>query len=194
MVLAATGGVYVYANINSPMFDRFFSEAKQKKREIKRLRNNFPDSVGEYILYERNPEKIRVISECGKVEDYHDSISLGISGEVCSRVLVAQYRDVLSNKVVFIHLTNIAKGKNTFDAFYEKFSRPDVLNGYKVSRVERHEIGWRPLQNFDMVLTQEGQWEAGEDGSENFSYKETATGNNSVTQYFLTTFPAELSN
>ena len=194
LILAIGGGVYIYAEIDSPAFDRFFSETKQKEREITRLRKNFPDLIGSYALYERNPDKIRVASECGRVEGHPDTRSSGITGEVCSKTIIGQYRDTSSDKVVFIHLNILIKGGDIFNALYEKLSKPDVINDYKVFRIENHEIGWNPLQDFDTVLTQEGRWKTGADGSENFSYRETATGNNSVTQHFLTKFPPGVSS
>jgi hypothetical protein len=189
LILAIGGGIYIYTEIDSSMFDRFFSEVKQKEREIKRLRKDFPDSIGSYILYERNPDKIRVTSECEKIEDYPDTRDFGIKGEVCSKTITGQYRDTSSDKVVFVHLNIITKGEDISNAIYEKFSKPDILSGYNVFRIERHEVGWKPLRDFDTVITQEGQWKIGVDGSESFSYREIATGNNPVTQYFLAEFP-----
>lgn len=198
LIFAISGGIYIYAEIDSPMFDRFFSEATQKGREIKRLRKNFPDAIGSYVLYGepvgRDHNKIRVVSECSKVEDHPDTKSYGIAGEVCDKGISAEYRDSLSDRVIFIHLTTVTKGKDVFTAFYDKFVKPENLNSYKVFRVENHEIGWFPLKDFDAVIIQEGRWKAGADGSVTMTYKERATGDNPVTKYFLTKFSPTISN
>jgi len=193
LILFAGGIAFAYFS-NSPLLDRFLSSEMRQAREIQRIRKIFPDKLDEYLLYGRSPEKIRVSNECRNIEDHPDIDVGGLTGEVCQKIIIGEYRQTAGDRVVFIHLSQIVKGKDIFMALLKKSTQADKLGNYNIMRIERHELGWYPVSNFDVILTQEGTVESGSNGSENMSYKEMASGDNTVTQYFISKYPPEAAN
>ena len=192
--VAAAGLVYAqsYGYIDLKSFTAPGQTSEQKDVAIlENLKKLFPETLGTYGLYGTTPEKIRVGVECNNLQDFLDTKGLGIAGKICTKDVSAEYKDSSSNKVVFIHLTQVSEGRDLYQSFIKKHISKDTPNGLPIFRMEGHEIGWFSLSGFDVVLTQEGRVKV-ETNGESYSYTERATGNNSVTQYFMTTFPPNL--
>ncbi len=179
---------------NSPVLDSFLSPEMRQDREYKRTIKIFPEQLGEYVLYERGPKKISISNECRKIENHPDVEVAGLTGEFCQKLIIGQYRQITDGKVVFIHLSQINKGKDAFQALLKKLSQPDKLGKYNIVRFEQHELGWYPASKLDVILTQEGMAKVEIDGSESMSYKEKASGNNPVTKYFINQYPPALAD
>lgn len=180
-------GTIVYSKYNknidtpNPVDDKELQEAK-------RLRALFPDTIGDYTLYNRNADKVDIRSGCNMIEDHPDSKNLGISGEMCTKNATGEYRKSADNKGIFIHLSTITKGKEIYLSLVEKMSKPDKLGEHNVFRMEKPEIGWIPASQFDLIVTQEGVYKIHENGVEQYMYPDEATGQNPVTQYFITQY------
>lgn len=178
--------------VNSGMVDFLLSPEeivkKDAAREIKRLKSFFPDTLGNYVLYGRSAEKIQIRTECNNIEDHPDTKGAGVSGKACGKTVTGEYRDG-NRHVVFVHLTKFTQGEELYRALTQKMARPGMLARENVFRLEEHEIGWFPANDFDVILTQEGMYTFNPDGSEMMSYPDKANGNNSVSQYFISKFP-----
>ena len=177
-ILAIAGGVIVYAK-DSPIFDVFFSEKTKEVRDLNRLEKLYPETIGNYTLYSWSAEKIQKRVECENVNE----------GEICNRYTVGQYRMSGSNKVVFVHIYKITKGADIMKKLLLKMLSADRLDGYFTIRPERHEIGWLTDSVADYILTQEGTVKMEADGGQSMSYINKATGDNPVTQYFVSKYP-----
>ncbi len=173
-----------------------FFQKQSPQNEIENVKKYFPDAIGSFTLYGRNPEKIRMTIECEKLQDHPDSKGSGLQGEICGRSIIGEYRDSNTNKVVFVHLAQFTSGKRVYKEFIEKSVKKDVLNGQNIFRIERPEIGWFPAQTFGAIITQEGVVKTEADGGENigYSYTGVATGNNPVLKYFIEKYPPGTSD
>ena len=121
-------------------------------------------------------------------EDNPDTKRTGLTGQICGKTITAEYREINGNKGVFVHLTQFTEASGLYKAMIEKLSYSDKLGNYDVLRLEHHEIGWFSSQ-FDCIITQEGVYKVNPDGSEQYSYPNKATGDNSVTKYFIEKYP-----
>jgi len=191
ITLIIIGGVAFYAR-DSFVFDIFFSEEQKNERDLNRMAKLYPEKIDNFSLYSWSAEKIRKDSECGEINEILNNEGKEIKGEICTRTTIGQYRDS-NNNAIFVHLVKISKGRDDpgIDYLFEKISQTkDKLESYNIIRPENHEIGWFPMKNFGiyLVLTQEGIARKEPDGGESMLYQNKATGNNPVTQYFLTKF------
>lgn len=179
---------YVYSS-NNEGFDRFFPKAMRDRREWKRIRLQFPDTIENFVLFDRSSEKIQMrAEECSNIEDHPDTARLGLSGEICRKTVIAQYREQAGDHVIFVQALIVTKGSEIQRAYLSKVTQPMMIGTAHAFRLERHEIGWYPTTRFDVLLTQEGRWKSVSGGGESMSYRNLATGDNPVTQYFLSKF------
>jgi uncharacterized protein YxeA len=195
IILILGGGVFIFAK-DSPMFDVFFSEKQKEERELNRLAKLYPETIGNYTLYSWGAEKVQKRAECENVNETINKAvgNVEINGEVCNRYAVGQYRMQGSNKVVFVHIYKITKGADIMKNLLLNMLSADKMGDYFAIRPERHEIGWIAGDGVDYILTQEGTVKIESDGGQSMSYMNKATGDNPVTQYFISKYPpAELS-
>jgi len=195
IILIAGGGVFVFAK-DLPMLDVFFSEKQKEERGLNRLARLYPETIGNYMLYSWNAEKIQKRAECESVNETINRVTgnLEFKGEICSRYTVGQYRMNGSNRVIFVHIYKITKGADIMKNLLLNMSSADKLGDYFTIRPERHEIGWLVNSDVDYILTQEGTVKVESDGGQSMSYLNKATGDNPVTQYFMSKYPpAKLS-
>ncbi len=155
----------------------------------------FPESLGDYILFrDINGEVQETDERCERIEDSADGKALGLKGEYCAKATVAQYRHTGSNKVIFVHLTNITQGLEAYKAILNKITTPEKLSTHDVFRVEKHEIAWfSPTNTFNLIFTQEGTVSISSPRETNYSYGK-ATGDNPVTQFFLKKYPPTMTD
>jgi hypothetical protein len=155
----------------------------------------FPESIGDYKLIENNTKKVQVTDrDCRQFgqSQAQEDVKLGVTGETCSKILKAEYRQSGTDKVVFIHLQKILSGKNIAQQVVAKTNTLEKFGSSTLYRAEKHEIKWWTEDTFDLVISQEGRWKKG--GADagvifSYSYKEKATANNPVTKYFLEKYP-----
>jgi len=186
-IVVVGSGVFIYSkskeiNPSTP----FINDAQ---KEINSAESLFPEVFGDYTLYISNLKKVQIDEECRNVEDSSDLKSTGITGEVCIKTFIGQYRKTSENKVVFVHLNKVISGKDIYELIFNKMSKKDVLGKYSIFRIEQHELAWVPFSSFDFIFTQEGIWTTDSDGGESMSYKQKATGSNPITQYFINKYP-----
>ncbi len=179
-IIIVGGGSLAYAR-NAGYIDLFLSPQEKEQRELKRLKTLFPDQLGDFVLYGNSPEKIWLKNKCVSFP-YQSNI------ELCTKTVLAEYRRVESNEVVFVHLNKVTKGNEAYKELMQKLSRADKLGNYNISRLEQAEIGWFPASQFDSIITQEGRYDLSSGGNGQYHYDQMATGDNQVTQYFLTQF------
>ncbi|OGZ65269.1 MAG: hypothetical protein A2998_02095 [Candidatus Staskawiczbacteria bacterium RIFCSPLOWO2_01_FULL_37_25b] len=173
-IIIVTGGVAVFAK-DAEIFDIFFSDKVKDERALNRMAKLYPEIMGDYVLYSWNAEKVQKRAEC--------------EGEICSRYTIGQYRMDGSNKVVFVHIYKATKGTEIFKNVLLNMLSSEKFGEYNVIRPERHEIGWWVGSNVDYILTQEGTVKFEIDGGQSMSYINKATGENPVTQYFISKYP-----
>ena len=187
LVLVVSGGATVYANKDAEIFDILFPENIKTERYIKRIEKLFPEKIGDYeiYIYGNSENKIRNQNECENLS--------GV--EICSIKLTAEYRQNVGNNIVFVSIAKINSGKEAYINFLKDIATEDIINNYKITRVEKHEIFWIPAAGkIDSIGTQEGTFVKNEIGGESYSYANLATGNNVVTQYFMTKYPPASEN
>lgn len=186
------GGAIVYAK-DFLMFDVFFSEKTKEERALNRMAKLYPEKLGDFNLYGRGAEKIRKNrEECNEVNETLNKENLEIKGTVCARITIGEYRNI-DNKVIFVQIMKITKGKDIpgIDYLFGKLTMADKLKGHNIMRPENHEIGWFPADDskIDVILTQEGAVRKNPDGGESMLYQNKATGDNLITQYFISKYP-----
>lgn len=184
------GGIAMFAK-DAQIFDRFYSGEEKEQRILNRMVKLFPENIGDFHLYGPGPEKIRKENRCEQYQSEFRGIKLDIFGEVCNRNVIAEYRN--GNKVVFVYLMSTTKGKDVFDSFVKKFSKDGKLGDYNVKSLEKQEISWfveNAKNDVEFVSAQEALVTKYPDGSESMDYRNKATGENPVTQYFLSKFPS----
>lgn len=181
-------GVYLYAKTDA--LDVFLPEGIRNQREMERLENLLPSTIGEYLLVPYGLKRVNLTRECAKVPNAPDDVS-----GFCNQLLHAEYRDEKTGKTVFVNLVKALEGRESFINYLTKIIINSHLNNYQVFRIELHELGWFPVsEKFDVLVTQEGVWHSNPDGGGFMSYKEKANGQNPVTEYLLMTYlPEELS-
>ncbi len=195
IILATAGGIIVYAK-DSPVFDVFFSEKQKEERDLNRLAKLYPETIGNYTLYSWSAEKIQKRAECENVDDTINKVTgnIEVKGEICNRYTIGQYRMNGSNKVVFVHIYKTTKGEDIMRSLLLNMLSSDKLGDYFTIRPEKHEIGWLTDALADYILTQEGTVKMESDGGQSMSYINKATGDNPVTQYFISKYsPTKLS-
>jgi hypothetical protein len=187
LILVISGGVTVYANKDSEIFDTLFPENIKEERYIKRIERLFPEKIGDYeiYIYGGSDNKIRNQNECENLP----------GAEVCLTELTAEYRQNNGNNIVFVIISKITKDKEAYLKFLKENSFQSVLNNYKVMRLEKHEIYWLPASDkIDSIGTQEGTFVKNDGGGESYNYASLATGDNIVTQYFIKNYPPIAEN
>ena len=194
-ILIIVGGVIVYTK-DSPMFDTFFSEKVKEERALDRMENLYPEKLGDFTLYSRGAEKVRKNKEeCDEINETLNKEGLEIKGTVCARITIGEYRNA-ENKTVFVQIMKITKGKDIpgIDYLFGKPAAADKLGDYEIMRPENHEISWFPADDsiIDVILTQEGVARKNPDGGESMLYQNKASGDNPVTQYFISKYPPEI--
>lgn len=179
VLLVGGGATYIYGS-ELPIFDSFYSPEQQEVRQVMRLAKEFPQSIGDYTLYGRTPEKIQVKKEC-----------LPSGGtQVCYRNITAEYRQTGGRNGVFIQVAQAAnEAGDELKTLIKQQTSPATLGAYAVVRIENHELGWFPVKKYNFVLTQEGIYTTNTDGSESYTYPNKATGSNPVTSYFINAYP-----
>jgi hypothetical protein len=188
IILIGIGGGLVYAD-SIGLIDVFSSSNTNSARNFAKV-VAFPESIGTYV---RTEYFVRVEDECSDLADSGDAASKGLSGTVCTRIATAMYRDDATQKSVFVDLAKVTSGKESYVSYMKAFSRPDSIDEYEVIRMEDHILGWFPGDVFDVLITQEGQFTLDSEGNMTMSYGK-ATGQNVVSQYFLTKYPPVKEN
>lgn len=148
----------------------------------------FPDNIGVFEISSRGSEKIRKDNRCVDFSKQPNAPA-DASGEVCIETMVAEYKDASTQKVVFVHLVKITKGKETAKKFIMSQSRPEIFNGFNIMRIEDHELSWFPKESFDEITLQEGTLVSDSNGSR-MNYGK-ATGDNPVMKYFFEKYPPQ---
>lgn len=197
VILVISGGIFVFAK-DSPIFDVFFSDKQKEERALERMAKLYPEKLGDFSLYARGPEKVRKNKEeCNEINETLNKDNLEIKGTVCARITIGEYRNA-ENETIFVQIMKITKGKDIpgVEYLFGKISGAFELKGYEIMRPENHEIGWFPEDSseIDVVLTQEGVARKNPDGGESMLYQNKATGENPVTQYFLSKFSPSLAS
>ena len=200
VIIVALGGV-AYAYAKDPMSvlvyvpDYIVSAETKAKIEFSELKKIFPQTIGDYVLKGyKSGDPVTSQSRCEDPSKHPDTKNIDVNGEICTKIINAQYRNITDNRVVFVNLMIVNKGKDVFTALISKMGKADTLGQNKIIRIERHEISWLPVKKFDMIGTQEGRVKADSDGNgESMSYLETATGQNPVTQFFISEYPPKTS-
>lgn len=192
ILLVVVGGTVVFAK-DSPIFDIFFSDKAKEERALNRMAKLYPEKLGEFNLYGRGGEKVRKnMEECNEVNETLNKENLETKGTVCARITIGEYRNT-ENKVIFVHIMKITKGKDIpgIDYLFGKLTIIDKLGNYSIMRPENHEIGWFPVDGseIDVILTQEGVVRKEPNGGESMLYQNKVSGNNPVTQYFISKYP-----
>lgn len=187
LILTTIGFGFVYAE-KASIINIFLTPEEKELKEIQRLREMFPEKLGTYELYGLTPEKIQVKLECDDVEKHPDTRDTELAGKICVKTIITEYREIVSNKIIFVHFSQIYEGREISQQLFERFTKKEKLGNFDVVRIENHEIGWSPASAFDFILTQEGIVKPGKSGGESMNYG-TATGNNPVTQYFIEKYP-----
>jgi hypothetical protein len=187
LVIIVIVGVFIYARESVLVSSLYISQEEKDTKESARLESLFPDIIEDYQISLNNPTNVDVRNECVTIEDKADLKSTGLTGEVCTRVFIAQYVERNSRKAVFIHASKSLKSPELLKLVIERLSKKDTLGSRQIFRIESHEIGWFPESDFDVIITQEGE-RPKDGGTENMSYTSKATGNNPVTKYFLDKF------
>lgn len=184
-----TGGVIVVYAKDAPVFDIFFSEKVKEERDFNRLEKLYPEKIGNYTLYYAGGEKVAKKAECSQIDESFNDQAPRVQGELCTRQTIGQYRMDGSNKTVFVYIYKETKGGDLLKNYLVKFIL-DKLGNYNIIRMEKAEIGWIPIRDYDYILTQESMVVPGINGGESFNYANKATGDNPVTQYFLLKYPS----
>lgn len=190
--LAVGGAIIVYAK-DAPVFDVFFSGKIKEQRDFIRLEKLYPEKIGNYILYRTGREKVIKKSECSQIDESFNDQAPRVQGELCTRQTIGQYRMDGSNKVMFVYIYKATKGKDLLKKYLMKFVL-DKLGDYNIIRMDKSEIGWIPIKDYGYILIQESAVVPEINGGESFNYTNKATGDNPVTQYFLSKYtPADFS-
>ncbi len=199
VLLVGAGLAFVFAK-DASIFDIFFSGNQKEERALDRMEGLYPESIGDFSLYARGSEKIRKERNwCDEIDEtiHRDSGNIQIKGTLCYRITVGEYRNA-ENKTVFINIMQITKGEDTpgIDYLFGERAIVDKLGDYNIMRPENHEIGWFPADNskIHVILTQEGVARKNSDGGESMLYQNKATGDNPVTQYFISKYPPTKNN
>lgn len=182
LIVVIVGGA-VYAE-NIGLIDVFSSSDTNSAKNFAKIAV-FPESIGSYV---RTESFVSVQDECIDLSKSADSSTMGLSGNVCTRIATAMYKDDIAKKSVFVHLAKVTKGKESYVSYMRAFSKPANINQYNVIRIENHELGWFPQEVFDVLITQEGEFKLNSSGNMSLTYG-TATGQNAVTQYFINKYP-----
>jgi hypothetical protein len=136
----------------------------------------FPHSIGTYNLAdqrENNPPECDVIN----------------GDKICTTEVSLEYRDTISNKVVFIKIYHIdSESVNAYVKYVKDHTTSLGLNLY---RVEQHEILWLFAQGNNSIIAQYGQRTQDNSGGWNYSYPEEADKNNPVIANFIKQYPPQ---
>ena len=175
LLLVVGGGAFLHLS-EAPILDGFYSPEQQEARQTKRLLKEFPATIENFALHPMSADVLQIRKECIPSGDV----------QICYRNIMAEYREVNGNNGIFV---SFALGANDSGQALKTLvageARTDELMGKSIFRVEHHELGWFPVAMYDFVLTQEGKYTDGEGTVSSYSYPNTATGNNSVTKYFI---------
>jgi len=144
---------------------------------------NYPQEVSTYKLVGDNLEK----KECNDISENERAASLSLSGEICIKNRRLEYADTNSNNGMFVILTKITKGYDLYKAYFNNYPSQATIGGYNVQRLESHELFWF-ISNEQAIFTQEFTKVPSEEGGFSYNYG-TATGDNAVTQWFLSSYP-----
>lgn len=174
VALIAIGGVYYFG-----------VQIKRADDSIQVVNPIFVRNIGPYVLVAGDNDFAE--EECSFIEDHRDTSRLGLTGEICELSMGAEYKDPDSKKVVFVHVVRISKNQDLYQELLERISTKDDLGSYPIIRIEGWEIGWLPIDNYNLIITQEGSITI--DG---FEYATKASGINEVTQHFIGRFPPKI--
>jgi hypothetical protein len=178
VVIALVGGGLYARQVG---FLDIFKAKGEDAKNIARL-VAFPDTIGSFKL---NTSHINVEEECDDLGTSEDTRVLGLTGKICTQSANAEYRSTNSSNVVFIHMVNVTEGKEAYEQAVRKITRPETFNGFNIVRIEDHELGWFPKEDFEWLVVQEGTLQG--DGR-SYSYGK-ATGQNDVVKYLLEKYP-----
>lgn len=198
VLILATGATFVFAK-DSSIFDFLFSKDQKEERIMKRMASLYPEILGDFKLYSHSVGKITKDKEvCQEIDETINKENLQIKGTFCARVTVGQYRNS-ENKSIFVHMMQITKGRDIPGInrlLGMTVASSDKLGNYNIFRPENHEIGWFPknTSKMNVILTQEGVARSDPDGGETMLYQNKATGDNPVTQYFISKYPPVIEN
>ncbi len=152
---------------------------------------SFPEKIGEYALVDASLSGPNAEYECRNVEDHPDTKNLGLNGEICIKGVRLQYENKATKKGLFVIPTSVSKGLEIYLALISKMSKPVIIDGKRLFRVEEHEIGWvtQGKEAVNIIMTQEYTViDSGDGDGRSYNYG-TATGDNPVTKYFLENYP-----
>jgi hypothetical protein len=159
----------------------------------------FPKTIENYALYKSGFDATN--SQCKELVKKKDATNYkkvgvfespsGLTGKFCQNTFNAEYRNQNDNKLVSIALVKITEGEDLYKKTIEEGTKLEIINNYEVLRNNARRILWTHKQGslFDYILSTEATWEKNEQGYDSYFYKEIATGENPVTQYFLKTYP-----
>lgn len=147
----------------------------EPEREAEALSDRFPRMIGNYARSSDGPEQVRKREECIPRSE----------GELCMTTFIAEYRQTDGNNVVFVNTVSVAEeDEGELRSFIAARARSGPAELPGTVRVERHELGWHVLGEYDFILIQEGVYTGN-----SVSYATQAQGTNPVTKYFLITYP-----
>jgi len=153
-------------------------------------RQYFPETIGQYKLFEDISIKVETKKRCNKIEDNPILKATGRTGDACMETFVAEYRTPMSSTttdIIRVNLSRFTENKDMFELLIENSSDPDTLDGLAVFRLAPFELGWYPSSVFDLIVTQDGEAIVGT-SSIKYEYAGTAIGENEVTRYFLSKY------
>jgi hypothetical protein len=151
---------------------------------------SLPNQIGPYFLVEASNEGPNASPECNQFGDHPDTAWTNLTGEVCIRGWRINYLDNQTNKGIFVIISQITKGKDIYEKYFDLVAKPVSISGSNVMRLEGHELFWFTSGDYDLIMTQEYTQVPSENGV-SYSYG-TATGDNEITRYLLNKYPSEL--
>lgn len=194
----AVFGVVIFAVayiLNLPIIDPLLSDKAKEERVLQRVANNFPDAIGAYSLVDENGQKVKVLSDCHKIEDNTILRETGRTGDACMETFSALYGTVVSSttatttsKVVSINLSRFTESADMLQLLVEKSTQSGTLNSKPIFHTTPFRLGWSPASKFDLIITEEGE-SAISSTTSSIKYEGTATGENEVTGYFISKYP-----
>lgn len=193
IIFIVAGFSFAYMK-NLPFIDPLLSSENRDKRKFDRVQSYFPETIENYKLFSLKDDKIEINERCNKIEDNPILKESGRTGDACMETFMGEYREpvVSTSSIVRISLSRFTKAPEMFELLVEKTTSPEILNGKNVLRLTPLQLSWSPASMFDLIVTQESIRTVGTSSiGARFEKTEsvaTTTGNNAVTQYFLSKY------
>ena len=184
---------------NSPVLDPLLSKQLKEQRMLKRAAIYFPNSIGLYSIVPipGSSVKIETKNMCNKMEDNPVLRETGRTGDACMEIFSATYGKVTASttstttsKTVKVNLSKFTKSAEALKFLTTKSTLADTLDNQPIFRTVPFRLGWLPISDFDMILTEEGELIV---STSTISIKQEgrSLGDDEVTQYFISKYPSK---